>query len=288
LGRGDYGHVYELFFYKLRFLGVKPADPAKLPWDARALWEGAFNTAGAAEFWRSLMWCLPLSLILAIIAWQERRVATGIFLLFMLLLFPLSWMAVRCFTFLGFAAAVAAAGVVALPAFWWRPVALAAVAWQFLGLNAQPLDRAPVQPAAYGEVVRWINANTSTNTVVLASISESPVILAETGRPIVLHSKFENRQVRARYREFLEAIYGNEEGFADFCWRYGVNYFLFDRENFLRPGLESRRYKAGKLGRLDPECAALRFASGRQNFFVRVADARPFEIFQLTQRDAVK
>ena len=35
---GEYAHVYQLFFYKLRFLGVKPDDPSQLLWEARVLW----------------------------------------------------------------------------------------------------------------------------------------------------------------------------------------------------------------------------------------------------------
>src|SRR5208283_184839 len=61
---GEYAHVYDLFFYKLRFLGQRPAEPARLPWEARLLWEGgAFSTADWGEFWRSLKWCGPLGLI---------------------------------------------------------------------------------------------------------------------------------------------------------------------------------------------------------------------------------
>jgi hypothetical protein len=288
LQRGDYAHVYELFFCKLRFLGVKPANPSSLPWDARVLWESAFDTASVAEFWHSLAWCLPMALIVAAIGRQERRVATNLSLLFVLLLFPLSWMVVRYFTFLGFAAAVAAGGIVALPSIWWKPIALAAVGWQFLGLNAQPLDRAPVLPAAYRDVVKWVNENTPADAVLLASISESPVILAGTERPIVLHSKFENRTIRERYRQFLTTIYASEEDFARFARRYGADYFLFDRENFLRPGIESRRYKADWLGPLDPNCAVMRLAAGQTTFFTHVTNTGPFEIFRLTQRDAVK
>jgi asparagine N-glycosylation enzyme membrane subunit Stt3 len=46
---GEYAHVYQLFYYKLRYFGVKPDEPARLPWEARCLWEGAFNTASAAQ-----------------------------------------------------------------------------------------------------------------------------------------------------------------------------------------------------------------------------------------------
>jgi hypothetical protein len=70
---GEYSHVYELFFAKLKFLGVKPDAPSALPFHARSLWEGAFNTAPLAEFWRSLLWCLPLSALATVAALYYRR-----------------------------------------------------------------------------------------------------------------------------------------------------------------------------------------------------------------------
>ena len=258
----EYGHVYQLFFCKLRFLGMKPADPGRLPWEARCLWEGAFNTAGWGEFRHSLQWCGPLA-ILAILG-SSRRADTPvrIFALFALFLFPLAWMVVRFFTFLGPAAAVLVAGL-AVQRWWWKPVVLAAAVWQLATLNFRPLDRAPVVPADYRPVVRWVAENTPARAVVLASIAESPVFLAHTGRPIILHSKFENRVIRDRYRELLDSIYGSEDRFYRFCRRYGADYFVFDT-GFLLRAPDSRRYKADQMGDLNPNCAAMLFAAAPQ------------------------
>jgi hypothetical protein len=240
---GEYAHVYQLFVAKLRFLGVKPEEPGRLTWEARCLWEGAFETAGAGEFWRYLGWTLPLAFVAV---WRtekrrdwnvERRVAA----VFALLLVGLAWMVIRYFTFLAPVAAVLAAGVVAGAA-WWKLVAGAAACWQLAGLDYAPLDRAPVKPALYRPVVGWLMENTPTNAVVLASISESPVF----GRPMILHSKFENRAIRERYRQFLAALYGSEDDLYRFATRYGADYFVFDAGCRL-VGENSWRYKADKL-----------------------------------------
>ena len=252
---GEYAHVYQLFYYKLRYLGVKPADPAQLPWEARCLWEGAFNTATAGEWWKSLFWCGPLLLVGLWYAWRERDVALRVFALFAVMLVPLSWMVVRYFTFLGFAAAVVAAGLVTRR-IWWRAVAVGAGVWQLALLNFQPLDRSPVVPDNYKPLVEWINAHTPTNAVFLASTSEAPVILAYTGRPIILHSKFENWEIRERYRKFLAAIYGRPAELAEFCREYGADYLVIDNGFFIT-AKDSRRYKADKLGELDLGCAVL-------------------------------
>jgi len=84
------------------------------------------------------------------------------------------------------------------------------------------------------------------------------VLWAHTGRPIILHPKFENRTIRERYREFLEAIYARETQFHEFCVKNGADYFVYDI-SFLLDAKESRRYKADKLGPLDPNCAAVLF-----------------------------
>jgi hypothetical protein len=273
--QSEYAHVYQLFFAKLRFLGVKPDEPESLPWEARCLWEGAFNTATRGEWWHSLGWCLPLAIVAGWRIWR-MEVWQNVFMVFALLLVPLAWMVVRYFTFLSFAAAVVAAGLTTRQ-IWWRAVLVVAAVWQLAMLNYQPLDRAPVVPDHYKPLVAWINEHTPTNAVILASISESPVLLAYTGRPTILHSKFENKLIRDRYREFLAAIYGSEEEFVAFAKKYGADYFVFDN-GFLVGGKDSRRYKADKLAGLDPNCAAMRFFSGSNAVF----RANGYSVFRLS------
>jgi hypothetical protein len=254
---GEYAHVYQMFFYKLRFLGVKPPEPARLPWEARCLWEGAFNTARLSDFWRYLLWCGPLA-VAAVWIGARKEVWKLVFAVFVVLLVPLSWMVVRYFTFLAPAAAALAAGVAAQRS-GWKLAAGVAAAWQLMLLNWQPLDRAPVRPEIYRPVVAWLRENTATNAVILSGVSESPVWWAYTGRATVLHSKFENERIRERYREFLAALYGTEAELAAFARKYGAEYFVYDRR-CLDVYLDSWRYKANRVGELPAECVARRMA----------------------------
>ena len=274
--QSEYAHVYELFFAKLRYLGVKPDDPARLPWEARCLWESAFNTATRGDWWRNLGWCLPLAIVAG---WKVGRMEVwkNVFIVFALLLVPLAWMVVRYFTFLSFAAAVVAAGLMT-NRIWWRAVLLGATVGQFAILDFRPMDRTPVVPDNYRPLVAWINEHTPTNAVILASISESPVILAYTGRPTVMHSKFENKAIRDRYRELLAAVYGSQAEFEAFAKKYGADYFVFDN-GFLLAGKDSRRYKAGKLGEFDPNCAAMLFFERSDAAF----SAKGYSVFRLSR-----
>jgi len=81
---------------------------------------------------------------------------------------------------------------------------------------------------------------------------------AHTNRPIILHSKFENHVIRERYKAFLDSIYANEPQFHKFCVETDADYFVYDI-GFTFDAKESRRYKADKLGDLDPNCAAMLF-----------------------------
>jgi hypothetical protein len=107
-------------------------------------------------------------------------------------------------------------------------------------------------------MVKWIRENTPPEAVVLASISESPVIWAHTGRKMVLHSKFENLAIRERYRHFLSALYGSEAELRAFADRYGADYFVYDR-GCLVTGPNSWRYKADKLAELPASAPARLF-----------------------------
>jgi hypothetical protein len=278
---GEYAHVYALFFAKLRCLGMKPADPSKLPWEARVLWEGAFNTSDWMEWWHSLGFCLPLSLLAIFLPAREKNIAVKIFTLFTLILFPLAWMVVRYFTFLGFGAAVMSAGLLTKRS-WWKAVVPVATVTQLVMLNFKPFERTQPNPAEYTPIVQWVNEHTETNAVVLATITESPVLWAHTGRPMILHPKFENHEIRERYRDFLESIYASEDRFHEFARRYEADYFVYDA-GFMIDEQESRRYKADKLGPLPADCAAVLFQEHPdhlQHFKLELAAGR-FALFRV-------
>lgn len=253
---GEYAHVYELFFAKLRFGGVKPDDPSLLTWEARTLWEGPFNNASWSEWWRSLQWCGPLAVVAMARAWNRdhRTPERVVFIVFTLALAVFAWMVIRYFTFLGFIAAAMAAGAgigldrgqrVA-----WAGLAMVVLGWQLVSLDLNPMPRVGPKPAEYRPLVNWIRDNTPSDAVLLAHISEGPVLLAHTGRPIVLHSKFETRAVRDRFREHLMAMYGTEDDLYGFCEKHGVQYVVADLPSYLMTGNDSRRYKADRLGPL--------------------------------------
>ncbi|MCX7886891.1 MAG: hypothetical protein N3B01_06520 [Verrucomicrobiae bacterium] len=276
-GYGEYAHVYQLFLYKLRFLGVKPADPSLLPWEARCLWEGAFNTASLSDFSRNLMWCGPLA-VAAMWQVERKRMEQRVFMTLTLLLIPLTWMVLRYFTFLAPIAATLAAGAAGRSTVWKLLASVTAV-WQLILLDWNPLDRAPVRPELYRPVVRWLQQNTPSDAVVLSGASESPVWRAFADRATVLHPKFENQRIRERYRQFLAALYGRESDLAAFARKHGASLFVYDIGSLLI-GPDTWRYKANRLRPLPADCVARRMAEAP-------AELEEFQLEYRTERFAV-
>ncbi len=282
---GEYAHVYDLFLYKLRFLGQRPPDPARLPWEARLLWEGgAFNTADWGEFWRSLKWCGPLGLVAAMLLSSRKRgaCATNIFIVFTLLLAPLAWMVLRNFTFLGFAAAVLTAGLVTRR-IWWKLVVFAAAVWETGDAQHTATEAGASKPrriSARGDLVGGTHADQRRGAGVDRGFAGVP---RAHGTPDhhALESSRTNGFATAITRCWTP-IYGSEGRFYEFAHKYGADYFVYD-VGFLYDGMESRRYKADKLGPLDPNCAAELFQNHPEqlkHFRFEMANGR-FAVFRV-------
>jgi len=104
----------------------------------------------------------------------------------------------------------------------------------------------------------------------------------------MLHSKFENRQIRERYRELLEALYGREAQLASLARKWGAQYFVYDL-GCLVTGPDTWRYKADRLGALPAACVARRMAERAgelQEFRLKFRSER-FAVFGVDRRGSV-
>ncbi len=82
------------------------------------------------------------------------------------------------------------------------------------------------------ELVNWLRNNTEKNAVVLAGFTLESTIFADAERAIVLHPKFESEEMRSKVRQYLEALFSdNEKDFHDFCIQHEVDYYV------LHPGV---------------------------------------------------
>ncbi|GAI44929.1 unnamed protein product, partial [marine sediment metagenome] len=109
------------------------------------------------------------------------------------------------------------------------------------------------------DIVSWINKNTEHDDAVLSSFSIEAMVLAYTGRKIIIHPVYETELIRKKIQEFVTALYENEETFYIFCRKYGIDYFLYHTVMVLASSVDaSLLYKAGKMN-LEKSAAAYKF-----------------------------
>ena len=296
---GTYSHFRELLSAKFRFFNVKPIDPSLLSFDARVMWTPALHSATS----KYLGIAYPINVFIPffifglapLIQWlsnnlrlKKKKVPEGVHLLFWMagLFFVLYLLFVRMQVFLiFFLCALIGLSFMYMRIFRWRRsvravwVLLLALLFCSQGLGYSDKARVVANMTTgedyrqLGAVVEWIKENTGPDSVVLADFGLSPVIYHYTGRKVVLQPKFESRDMRAKYREYVEALFnGTERAFYDFCLKYDVDYFVFDNGTFAGKGspgwIYTLRYISGKTGPMkDTRIYELSRNRGKLNYF---------------------
>jgi len=255
---GRYSHVYALMVDKLRFLGVKPADPSRLSFESRVMWTSSFRSPGLAVWlgWLGMSWLAGAAglVLVALAARRGRALRAGETVvalagLVFAALFAMIW---RMEVFAAFFVCVmAGAAVVKLPSWRERAAALLIVIG-LLGADYRKLQKNYLTSMAppvsqYRGVIDWLRRNTGPDDAVLALFQFSPVICAYADRPVIVHSKFENRLVRERVEEFYTRLYDPEPAFHAFCRKVGAKYVVYQPAMLLDVSRDSLRYMAGRL-----------------------------------------
>jgi hypothetical protein len=281
-GAGDYAHVVELGWAKLRFLGQLPDDPRLLSFGARLLWQGPFATGSIGGLSERLGLLLPFVVVAAGRAapglWRGGGDARVQSLAVLAAGATLGALAVeRLIVLAGLVAPVAATVVLARLGSRSRR-ALAAVvfasqlAWFAAGLPA--LGRGswypPVERANLLHFLDWARAEIADGEPIAADFVNSPAILAHTGHPVVLQPKYEIRRSRDRIEAFLTTFFHGSTADLHRLLReqLGCRYLLVDVHV-----LAASRYQAGigRGERVPPAGAAAAFLSSD----VRRFDAIP-------------
>ena len=118
----------------------------------------------------------------------------------------------------------------------------------------------------------------------LGEIGESPQLLLYTGRPVVLNSQFENSVIRARYREYLEALYARDEQVLwDFAAKYQADYIFISRHFATRDETGSYVYLAGVTGglTLDMNVVRMHFQPEGLQLFAPVYDNELYRVLKV-------
>lgn len=311
---GQFGHVYSLVLAKLRFLGVKPANPELLPIQARLLWLGPFQSPSLASFLQgfavvSLAALYPL-LQLATRAWRRLADRAEILVLlfapgFLLLYLLIRRLEVFAIVFV----ALLLGGSLVLVARRQRPVLLAglalllvfegakalsyrsieprveALARSLRGSRARPVEALSLQDADKARIFGWIDRAIPPNAVFLARFAVSPMIVTYTGRAAVLQSVFEDNWIRQKVLECMSAYYGPESTLYALCRKYRVTHVLYEANQLLDNGELGDRYVVDKLT-LPTDCAAVKmhFRPESLRCFTPLFQTEYFRVFEVRDR----
>lgn len=307
---GEYSHIYTMVFYKLRYLGVKPADPLLLPTAAREIWSGPANSPPGAQIFvlfigPVLIGLLPL--ILSFKKWvkgfREGAAAAGAATLALLVLFGLLYLFYQRFAVLFiFPLAALAAGYAAVEPRLRRVAALLipAAIIPLEAIKAASYEDQPwpwtrsIKAAAGAEggwstavgdeevrLIRWFaNQAGHEDAAVMAPISTSAQLLTYARVPICLHPIYEAPGMRAKVRECWGALYQSEEEFYGVCRKYDATYVAFNAAMVRNAGTDSNRYAAGITRVRADSCAyKMCFAPAELAHFACVFETASWRVF---------
>lgn len=253
-----YSHVYRLMWDKLRFLGVKPSDPGRMSFESRVMWTSSFLSPSWWSFRRWMGGAWIAALVGGGLWWWQRRrrpvqLAEALTLWMTVVFVALFALIQRMDVFAAFFVCLWA-GALAPERLAWRggsalrsALAVALVLYSGHNLTSLWIASGAPAPDRLRPLLNAIRQHTASNDVVLAHFPLSPVICAFTVRPVVIHSKFENRRVREKVREVYEALYRTEEEFWGVCKKYDVRYFVYEPAMVLDLSTESMRYMVNRM-----------------------------------------
>lgn len=313
-----YSHFASLLWAKLRFLNIRPDDPALLTFEQRILWVPALNSTSWGLLWR---WFPALLLLTGwaayglITASAKRRCVFAGFppLLFYLLA---SFAAFILFFRFHVWLAVFACGILGLRAGSRelsgnrrrRGMVLALLALGWLVEASQPwfgpvrFEKSRVEtpdapkwdgplywgrPNVYATETEELMNHLRTYVApepVLANFGISASIATYGGCPVVLHPKFESPEIRDQVREYGEALFRDDEaGFKSWMEAQGATVYVHSMGEFssTRPEYQMRYM----VNALDPATnAAARLLEQRpddlEHFEPQFAN-RKFRVYRL-------
>lgn len=313
-----YGHFGSLLWAKLRFVNIRPTDPALLTFAQRILWAPALNSTSWLLLWQWFPALLVLTFLaiwgLVRMAFRTRCDQPNFFPL--LFYFLVSFCAFILFFRFHVWVAIFGCGLVGL---WagqlaccenarWRSVLSSLLVCGFLLEAAQPWlgpivrekmafeapsakqwagslfwGRPNVYAAETDALMKHLRTYAAPEPV-LANFGISAAIATYGGCPVVLHPKFESATIRHKVQEYGAALFkGDEAEFRDWMEAQGATIYVHSMGEFaaIEPGLQMRYM----VDALDPATnAAARLFEQRPEelqFFAPEFANRKFRVYRL-------
>jgi tetratricopeptide (TPR) repeat protein len=283
---GVYSHIYELIFAKIRFLGVLPQDPAKLSFEAKAVWTSAFVSPKLIEIPMLLSFAFLFGAIGATIMIYRiyRRKAESyevIIVFFTICTFFLFLMIHRMHVFAIFFLALSMGALTffrnrRLKYTVYGILAVCLIIQLYFMVNFFSLKAFRPDQNHLKNMLSFIRENTVKNSAVLTSFQLGPAVAVYTGHPVILHSKFESKILRDKVKDAYTSLFQSEVEFYELCKRYKADLLVYQISLALEGRPMSIRYLAGAIPlRMDSAAFLLHFAPEKLKLF-RLIYQNPF------------
>lgn len=293
---GAYGHFTELLWAKLRYLNVKPEDPARLTFSQRILWVPALNSTD----WSLLNMLFPVLLWLTIpfiflLFWKSRKSPdprVGELLFAWTISVVAFWFFARFHVFLSLFCCIAiGVGCSFIPsrAWWIKILTGVLIGTGLFAESAHTVQR----PGQWGrvnvyfkelnELTAWLSRNVSPDPV-LANFGVSGSIAAYGKCAVILHPKFENAELRQRVREYGEHLFlGDEKSFRDWADALGARYYVHAFGEFSRqqPELQMRYFVNAPDPAPDAAARGFEFDPENRIWFVPLWQNVKYAVFRI-------
>lgn len=273
-----YSHFGSLLWAKLRFLNVKPEDPALLTFDQRIMWVPALHSASPGLALQLFPFILYLTIpAVLLLLWSIRKQTdqkVGELLFYFGASCIAFWFFARFHVYLAlFASALVGcwAGTVMEYRSWRRGLAALLLGVGLVGEALHTLQR----PERWGrinvyykeleELAEWLKREVAPEPV-LANFGASAFIAAYGKCAVLLHPKFEDQAIRQRVQEYGEQLFkGTESSFRDWADGLGAHYYVYAMGEFARESTELQmRYFVNALDPA-PTVPARLFEAGRRD-----------------------
>ncbi|MGB9720502.1 MAG: hypothetical protein ACPL28_03350 [bacterium] len=270
----EYTHVWSLIINKIKFLGIKPAQPEMLNYPARSLWIEAFNSPHPVSLFKNLFPIIVPAVFgfIYLLKNAKTQVTKRLFLLLSLIFFfsylliermgvvnnyfvvtlSVSLSTIDMKKSMRFCRFLIPAGLLLIFLFNFYqgcnlhyPTGYLKILRKVLGTEIS--DNIYNWRLNNVELVRYIRCKTPDDAIFLSSFGAGPLVLAYANRPIALQPKFEVKNCQNRVRKFFDALYDSEENFYRLCQDWQIGYFVYDIKMLLDNSRDGGRWIAGRM-----------------------------------------
>ena len=259
----EYRFVYGLMFEKIKYLGMRPADPSSLSWETMVMWVSPFTSPTLREI---ALFIGTLTVVgIAGIVINIRKVfrktiefADAFLLFFSFSFIPLYLLLIRLDAFLVWFLALQTAFVSSAMKKHIRWLLIVCMIINAFLLFNQPVKILGPKHNYLLGLIKYIRNLTPPNAVVLTSFAYGPSILTYANRKIILHPKFEAKDMTSKVKLFEHKLFESEDAFHDYCLSCGADFFVYHTDMLMAQGPESIRYRTHNNA-VSKDCVAYRF-----------------------------